>query len=200
MFLWKFHLNLNTANQSDLVKVPKWQPYAPSSFILMIYCYSTVSIFPQKIVFLSLGNASVSLSCPPPVSQGNDTDITGAGEKAESSRYSRSYTSGATLGAELRRGRSRRLSSSLQVPKHGHVNLLWVLGWKWAGPPLTPLPHVNITRDAQYILDHLEKLHTLDKAACTFKVAFCRCRRGRCASRTSNCCQTFFSFQYTFLR
>ncbi|XP_029359959.1 cAMP-specific 3',5'-cyclic phosphodiesterase 4B-like [Echeneis naucrates] len=36
--------------------------------------------------------------------------------KAESSRYSRSYTSGATLGAELRRGRSRRLSSSLQVP------------------------------------------------------------------------------------
>uniref|UniRef100_A0A4W6BS29 Phosphodiesterase n=1 Tax=Lates calcarifer TaxID=8187 RepID=A0A4W6BS29_LATCA len=48
--------------------------------------------------------------------EGNDTDITGAGEKAESSRYSRSYTSGATLGAELRRGRSRRLSSSLQVP------------------------------------------------------------------------------------
>ncbi|XP_056227516.1 cAMP-specific 3',5'-cyclic phosphodiesterase 4C-like [Seriola aureovittata] len=48
--------------------------------------------------------------------EGNDTDIAGAGEKAESSRYSRSYTSGATLGAELRRGRSRRLSSSLQVP------------------------------------------------------------------------------------
>ncbi|XP_034747447.1 cAMP-specific 3',5'-cyclic phosphodiesterase 4C-like isoform X1 [Etheostoma cragini] len=48
--------------------------------------------------------------------EGNDTDITGSGEKAESSRYSRSYTSGATLGAELRRGRSRRLSSSLQVP------------------------------------------------------------------------------------
>ncbi|XP_029285594.1 cAMP-specific 3',5'-cyclic phosphodiesterase 4C-like [Cottoperca gobio] len=48
--------------------------------------------------------------------EGKDTDITGAGEKAESSRYSRSYTSGATLGAELRRGRSRRLSSSLQVP------------------------------------------------------------------------------------
>uniref|UniRef100_A0A3Q3EYM8 Phosphodiesterase n=1 Tax=Labrus bergylta TaxID=56723 RepID=A0A3Q3EYM8_9LABR len=48
--------------------------------------------------------------------EGNDTDITGAVEKAESSRYSRSYTSGATLGAELRRGRSRRLSSSLQVP------------------------------------------------------------------------------------
>ncbi|XP_047199639.1 cAMP-specific 3',5'-cyclic phosphodiesterase 4B [Hippoglossus stenolepis] len=48
--------------------------------------------------------------------EGNDTDVTGAGEKAESSRYSRSYTSGATLGAELRRGRSRRLSSSLQVP------------------------------------------------------------------------------------
>ncbi|KAM7394587.1 hypothetical protein PAMP_021378 [Pampus punctatissimus] len=50
------------------------------------------------------------------VLDGNDTDITGTGEKAESSRYSRSYTSGATLGAELRRGRSRRLSSSLQVP------------------------------------------------------------------------------------
>ncbi|KAG7486909.1 cAMP-specific 3 3' [Solea senegalensis] len=48
--------------------------------------------------------------------EGNDTDITGAGEKAESSRCSRSYTSGATLGAELRRGRSRRLSPSLQVP------------------------------------------------------------------------------------
>ncbi|XP_067354810.1 3',5'-cyclic-AMP phosphodiesterase 4C-like isoform X2 [Channa argus] len=48
--------------------------------------------------------------------KGNDTDITGAGGKAASSRYSRSYTSGATLGAELRRGRSRRLSSSLQVP------------------------------------------------------------------------------------
>ncbi|XP_022071405.2 cAMP-specific 3',5'-cyclic phosphodiesterase 4C-like [Acanthochromis polyacanthus] len=48
--------------------------------------------------------------------EGNDTDLTGAGEKAESSRYSRSYTSGATLGAELRRGRSRRLSPSLQVP------------------------------------------------------------------------------------
>ncbi|XP_071783884.1 3',5'-cyclic-AMP phosphodiesterase 4C-like [Centroberyx gerrardi] len=48
--------------------------------------------------------------------EGNETDIIGAGEKAESSRYSRSYTSGATLGAELRRGRSRRLSSSLQVP------------------------------------------------------------------------------------
>uniref|UniRef100_A0A3P9C7Y9 Phosphodiesterase n=1 Tax=Maylandia zebra TaxID=106582 RepID=A0A3P9C7Y9_9CICH len=48
--------------------------------------------------------------------EGNDTDITGAGEKAESSRYSRSYTSGSTLGAELRRGRSRRLSPSLQVP------------------------------------------------------------------------------------
>ncbi|XP_033985197.1 cAMP-specific 3',5'-cyclic phosphodiesterase 4C-like isoform X2 [Trematomus bernacchii] len=48
--------------------------------------------------------------------EGKDTDIIGAEEKAESSRYSRSYTSGATLGAELRRGRSRRLSSSLQVP------------------------------------------------------------------------------------
>ncbi|KAK5865532.1 hypothetical protein PBY51_019797 [Eleginops maclovinus] len=48
--------------------------------------------------------------------EGKDTDIIGAEEKGESSRYSRSYTSGATLGAELRRGRSRRLSSSLQVP------------------------------------------------------------------------------------
>ncbi|XP_053275049.1 cAMP-specific 3',5'-cyclic phosphodiesterase 4C [Pleuronectes platessa] len=48
--------------------------------------------------------------------EGSGADGTGAGEKAESSRYSRSYTSGATLGAELRRGRSRRLSSSLQVP------------------------------------------------------------------------------------
>ncbi|XP_068607176.1 3',5'-cyclic-AMP phosphodiesterase 4C-like [Brachionichthys hirsutus] len=48
--------------------------------------------------------------------EGDDTDATGPGEEAESSRCSRSYTSGATLGAELRRGRSRRLSSSLQVP------------------------------------------------------------------------------------
>ncbi|XP_077574726.1 3',5'-cyclic-AMP phosphodiesterase 4C-like [Stigmatopora nigra] len=49
--------------------------------------------------------------------EGGDTPKTvGGGEKAESPRYSRSYTSGATLGAELRRGRSRRLSSSLQVP------------------------------------------------------------------------------------
>ncbi|XP_041838897.1 cAMP-specific 3',5'-cyclic phosphodiesterase 4C-like [Melanotaenia boesemani] len=48
--------------------------------------------------------------------EGNDTEVTVAEEKAESSRYSRSYTSGATLGAELRRGRSRRLSPSLQVP------------------------------------------------------------------------------------
>ncbi|XP_066516399.1 3',5'-cyclic-AMP phosphodiesterase 4C-like isoform X2 [Hoplias malabaricus] len=39
-----------------------------------------------------------------------------SGEKVESARYSRSYTSGSTLGAEFRRGRSRRLSSSLQVP------------------------------------------------------------------------------------
>ncbi|KAM8841937.1 3',5'-cyclic-AMP phosphodiesterase 4C-like [Synchiropus picturatus] len=46
----------------------------------------------------------------------NVTDVTAAAEKAESPRYSRSYTSGATLGSELRRGRSRRLSSSLQVP------------------------------------------------------------------------------------
>ncbi|XP_077426076.1 3',5'-cyclic-AMP phosphodiesterase 4C-like [Vanacampus margaritifer] len=49
--------------------------------------------------------------------EGVDAHITvGGGEKPESPRYSRSYTSGATLGAELRRGRSRRLSSSLQVP------------------------------------------------------------------------------------
>ncbi|XP_043938259.1 cAMP-specific 3',5'-cyclic phosphodiesterase 4B-like [Protopterus annectens] len=33
-----------------------------------------------------------------------------------SGRYSRSYTSGSTLGAELRRGR-RRLSGNLQVPQ-----------------------------------------------------------------------------------
>lgn len=51
----------------------------------------------------------------PPASQGNDLEVTDAGEKAESSRCSRSYTSGATLGAELRRGRTRRLSPSLQV-------------------------------------------------------------------------------------
>jgi len=52
------------------------------------------------------------------VGQGNGVDVTGGGcEKAESSRYSRSYTSGATLGTELRRGRSRRLSSSLQVDR-----------------------------------------------------------------------------------
>uniref|UniRef100_A0A8C6L0F8 Phosphodiesterase n=1 Tax=Nothobranchius furzeri TaxID=105023 RepID=A0A8C6L0F8_NOTFU len=48
--------------------------------------------------------------------EGNDLEVTDVVEKAESSRYSRSYTSGATLGAELRRGRSRRLSPSLQVP------------------------------------------------------------------------------------
>ncbi|KAM9314878.1 3',5'-cyclic-AMP phosphodiesterase 4C-like [Pholidichthys leucotaenia] len=48
--------------------------------------------------------------------EGNDTEITGTAEKAESSHFSRSYTSGATLGADLRRGRSRRLSPSLQVP------------------------------------------------------------------------------------
>lgn len=64
------------------------------------------------------------------VSQGSDTDLTGSGEKAESSRYSRSYTSGATLGAELRRGRSRRLSSSLQVPNNsmGTQRAFWVGG------------------------------------------------------------------------
>ncbi|XP_054912577.1 cAMP-specific 3',5'-cyclic phosphodiesterase 4B-like isoform X2 [Poeciliopsis prolifica] len=50
------------------------------------------------------------------VRQGNELDVTDAVEKAESSRYSRSYTSGATLGSELRRGRTRRLSPSLQVP------------------------------------------------------------------------------------
>ncbi|XP_054912578.1 cAMP-specific 3',5'-cyclic phosphodiesterase 4B-like isoform X3 [Poeciliopsis prolifica] len=48
--------------------------------------------------------------------EGNELDVTDAVEKAESSRYSRSYTSGATLGSELRRGRTRRLSPSLQVP------------------------------------------------------------------------------------
>ncbi|XP_045566825.1 cAMP-specific 3',5'-cyclic phosphodiesterase 4C, partial [Salmo salar] len=46
----------------------------------------------------------------------NDTDSSGCAEKAESGLYSSSYTSGATLGAELRMGRSRRLASSLQVP------------------------------------------------------------------------------------
>ncbi|KAL7851904.1 hypothetical protein SRHO_G00176890 [Serrasalmus rhombeus] len=46
--------------------------------------------------------------------EGNEAPV--GGEKAESTRYSRSYTSGSTLGAEFRRGRSRRLSSSLQVP------------------------------------------------------------------------------------
>lgn len=50
--------------------------------------------------------------------QGNDIDVTDTVEKAETSRYSRSYTSGATLGAELRRGRTRRLSPSLQVLVH----------------------------------------------------------------------------------
>lgn len=79
----------------------------------VIYIWSFVSVSPA----------------PLPVSQGNDTDITGAGEKAESSRYSRSYTSGATLGAELRRGRSRRLSSSLQVLK-GSMGALIRLGAK----------------------------------------------------------------------
>ncbi|XP_037830596.1 cAMP-specific 3',5'-cyclic phosphodiesterase 4C isoform X2 [Kryptolebias marmoratus] len=48
--------------------------------------------------------------------EGNDLEVTDAREKAEPSRCSRSYTSGATLGAELRRGRTRRLSPSLQVP------------------------------------------------------------------------------------
>ena len=52
--------------------------------------------------------------------QGVDAGVNGGGEQAESSRYSRSYTSGATLGTELRRGRSRRLSSSLQVPALTH--------------------------------------------------------------------------------
>ncbi|XP_029595693.1 cAMP-specific 3',5'-cyclic phosphodiesterase 4B-like [Salmo trutta] len=46
----------------------------------------------------------------------NDADSSGCAEKAESGLYSSSYTSGATLGAELRMGRSRRLASSLQVP------------------------------------------------------------------------------------
>ncbi len=74
-------------------------------------------LFTKKTMFyLSTDKMCLSPALPA-VSQGSDTDITGAGEKAESSRYSRSYTSGATLGAELRRGRSRRLSSSLQVLK-----------------------------------------------------------------------------------
>ena len=55
---------------------------------------------------------SLSLSFFP---QDNDTDSSGCAEKAESGLYSNSYTSGATLGAELRMGRSRRLASSLQV-------------------------------------------------------------------------------------
>ncbi|CAB1344122.1 unnamed protein product [Coregonus sp. 'balchen'] len=46
----------------------------------------------------------------------NDTDSSDCAEKAEPGLYSSSYTSGATLGAELRMGRSRRLASSLQVP------------------------------------------------------------------------------------
>ncbi len=76
----------------------------------------TYSLFEKTNSFFSPSTfLSCSITCLPPFSQGNDTDLTGAGEKAESSRYSRSYTSGATLGAELRRGRSRRLSSSLQV-------------------------------------------------------------------------------------
>ncbi|KAL1005122.1 hypothetical protein UPYG_G00054840 [Umbra pygmaea] len=45
-----------------------------------------------------------------------DTDLSDGAERVESGSYSSSYTSGATLGAELRRGRSRRLASSLQVP------------------------------------------------------------------------------------
>ncbi|KAJ8362759.1 hypothetical protein SKAU_G00115900 [Synaphobranchus kaupii] len=47
-----------------------------------------------------------------------ESSVGGAG--VELTRYSRSYTSGATLGAELRRGRSRKLSSSLQVPCWRH--------------------------------------------------------------------------------
>lgn len=77
-----------------------------------------IVLFTKKQMCLSCSMSLFPLlPLPSPVSQSNDIDITGAGEKAESSRYSRSYTSGATLGAELRRGRSRRLSSSLQVLK-----------------------------------------------------------------------------------
>lgn len=82
---------------------------------LMMYVSRFIPLFPSPSL--------------PAVSQGNDTDITGPEEKAESSRYSRSYTSGATLGAELRRGRSRRLSSSLQVLK-GSTGMEAV-GQKW---------------------------------------------------------------------
>ncbi|MEQ2168089.1 hypothetical protein GOODEAATRI_010855, partial [Goodea atripinnis] len=64
---------------------------------------------------------------------GNDLEVTDAGEKAESSRYSRSYTSGATLGAELRRGRTRRLSPSLQVQKDRMVTLTCLEGVELKG-------------------------------------------------------------------
>ncbi|XP_030636157.1 cAMP-specific 3',5'-cyclic phosphodiesterase 4C-like [Chanos chanos] len=49
-------------------------------------------------------------------SRTSGNEVPGSGEKVESGRYSRSYTSGSSLGAEFRRGRHRRLSSSLQVP------------------------------------------------------------------------------------
>lgn len=84
------------------------------SGFLLLYTQHIFLFTKKKVFYLLKMGLSPALSA---VSQGNDTDITGAGEKAESSRYSRSYTSGATLGAELRRGRSRRLSSSLQVLK-----------------------------------------------------------------------------------
>ncbi|KAJ8384679.1 hypothetical protein AAFF_G00200110, partial [Aldrovandia affinis] len=50
--------------------------------------------------------------------QGEDSSVGGAG--AELGRYSRSYTSGSVLGAEFRRGRGRKQSSSLQVPCWRH--------------------------------------------------------------------------------
>ncbi|CAF98120.1 unnamed protein product, partial [Tetraodon nigroviridis] len=80
------------------------------------YSVSTFSWLRLRRVRTSAATLSACVPVPGGRGLGNDTDITGAGEKAESSRYSRSYTSGATLGADLRRGRSRRLSSSLQVP------------------------------------------------------------------------------------
>lgn len=89
-----------------------------SDQVVSFFFYLWVRFYIEREMFCIPRSISLfSSSALSPASQGNDTDITGAGEKAESSRYSRSYTSGATLGAELRRGRSRRLSSSLQVLK-----------------------------------------------------------------------------------
>ncbi|XP_069545699.1 3',5'-cyclic-AMP phosphodiesterase 4C-like isoform X2 [Brachyistius frenatus] len=74
---------------------------------------SVLSVTGEEVRTKTIREQTSSLSR---TEQGNDPDITGDEERAESSRYSRSYTSGATLGAELRRGRSRRLSPGLQVP------------------------------------------------------------------------------------